>query len=155
MLVEELLKFQGCFVSTTNCYIAGSFLIPHVGHARLFEIAKSYGWTTHCVINGDDFVLENRGYEPKNDEITRINLMKQLPSVDNAVICRNMKEQKYWLNTIKPEIIIIGQDWLGKDLHKQFCVPEGFFQENGISIMFVPRTKGVSSTELKVKDDKI
>jgi len=138
-------------VSITNCYIAGTFEIPHIGHARLFEIAKNYGWTTHCIINGDDFVLENRGYEPINDEITRISLIKQLPSVDNAVICRNMKEQKYWLETIKPEIIIIGQDWLGKDLHKQFCVPEGFFQKNNISIMFVPRTEGVSRTEIKRK----
>jgi len=134
-------------------YIGGTFEVPHLGHANLIRRVQALGFEVVVAVNGDRFVFENRGYVPLYDEFERMGLVNQL-GVETVVV-PTMFSQGRIISRYSPDVIVLGMDWFGKDLHKQFAVEEGFFEANKIGFLFLPRTPGVSSSELKrrLKDE--
>lgn len=51
--------------------------------------------------------------------------------------------------THKPDVVVVGSDWAQKDIFAQYKIPESFFDDNDMLLVFFPYTKGVSSTEIK------
>jgi len=49
----------------------------------------------------------------------------------------------------KPDFLVIGSDWAVKDYYAQIDVTQDYLDENDITMVYVPYTRGISSTELK------
>jgi glycerol-3-phosphate cytidylyltransferase len=130
----------------------GTFDIPHYGHYKLIQKCKAIANGDDVVIglNTDEFIEKYKGKKPVLSYREREEF---LLAWDVVVIPNNQTD-----GTIKnvlvqmisdPEIIVIGSDWLRKDYLKQIGLTPEFLEEKNISLMYVPYTKGISTTELK------
>jgi FAD synthetase len=87
---------------------SGVFDILHLGHLHYLEESKKIGDELIVVIATDKRVRELK-HEPITNEITRLELVKSLKPVDDAVL--GYEEDIYKIvEEIKPDIITIGFD---------------------------------------------
>lgn len=114
----------------------GNFDALHWGHINLLQRAKALGDRLVVAVSTDEF---SRG---KNKETLytyeeRVALLKQTGLAD-LIIPENTWEQK--LDDIKiydVDIFVMGEDWKGK------------FDELPCKKVYLPRTKGISTSDIK------
>ena len=118
----------------------GTFDLFHVGHARLLERLKNLGTKLIVAVSTDEFNLkkDKKAFIPFSD---RCEIVRANRNVD-LVIAENDWDQK--ISDIKQfhvDIFGIGDDWAGKfDFLKKYC-----------DVVYLPRTEGISSSQLKKK----
>lgn len=87
----------------------GSFDILHEGHRHYLMEAKSYGDYLIVVVARDSNILKFKGRKPKNDENYRLEQVKKLDFVDEAVLGDKDDILKV-LEEHKPNVICLGYD---------------------------------------------
>ena len=60
-------------------------------------------------------------------------------------------DSKPAIEDCKPDVIAIGSDWARKDYYKQMQFDQDWLDERNISLIYIPYTKGISSTLIKQK----
>ena len=87
----------------------GSFDILHEGHKHYLNEAKGYGDYLIVVVARDSNILRFKGRKPRNDENYRLEQVKKLELVDEAVLGHkdNILEV---LEELKPDVICLGYD---------------------------------------------
>ena len=95
----------------------GSFDILHEGHKHYLNEAKGYGDYLIVVVARDDNILKFKGRKPRNDENYRLNQVKKLDFVDEAVLGDKEDILKV-LERHKPEVICLGYDQKTVDAEK-------------------------------------
>ena len=116
----------------------GTFDMFHEGHLELLKRAKGYGDKLIVAVSTDDF-NKKKGKKTIIPYKQRAKIVEAIQYVDQ-VIPENSWEQKVE-DIIKYEVdlFIMGDDWRGKfDFLKEYC-----------GVLYLPRTSGISSTELK------
>lgn len=114
----------------------GTFDILHPGHEHYLQESKKLGDFLIVVVARDTTVLEVKGELPKNDEIERLEKIRLLPFVDEAVL--GDKEDKYKvIKQNKPDIICLGYDQMAftENLKEKL-------EEKGIKTEIIKFTKG-------------
>ena len=48
-----------------------------------------------------------------------------------------------------PDIIAVGSDWEGRDYYSQMGFTQNWLDARGISLVYLPYTIGISSTDIK------
>lgn len=116
----------------------GTFDMFHIGHLNLLKRAKELGDYLIVAVSTDEF-NELKGKKTLIPFEQRAEIVKAIKYVD-LVIPETSWEQK--IDDIKRynvDIFVIGEDWKGKfDFLKEFC-----------DVVYLPRTKGISTTQLK------
>lgn len=116
----------------------GTFDLFHVGHLRLLERARGLGDRLVVAVSSDEF-NEGKGKKTIIPYSDRAAIVQAIKCVD-LVIPEHTWEQK--LNDIREHNVstfVMGDDWKGKfDELKDLC-----------DVVYLERTDGVSSTELK------
>jgi glycerol-3-phosphate cytidylyltransferase-like family protein len=51
--------------------------------------------------------------------------------------------------SVKPDIIAIGDDWAKKDYYKQMNFTQEWLEEQGIVLVYIPYTRGISSSDIR------
>jgi glycerol-3-phosphate cytidylyltransferase-like family protein len=69
--------------------------------------------------------------------------------VDCIVPNEGGMDSKPSILSVKPDIIAIGSDWARKDYYKQMGFDQDWLDDHRISLMYIPYTAGISSTEIK------
>ncbi len=87
----------------------GTFDLLHPGHLQYLKRAKELGSKLIVVIARDENVKKIKGFYPSNSELHRLQLIKELKVVDNAVLGRKKEIFKTVLE-INPDIIALGYD---------------------------------------------
>ncbi|RLF42181.1 MAG: FAD synthase [Thermoplasmata archaeon] len=86
----------------------GTFDLLHMGHIYFLKEAKKLGDELIVVVACDDTVRKMK-HEPVTPEHMRVNIIKELKMVDDAVI--GYKDDMYRIvEEIKPDIIALGYD---------------------------------------------
>lgn len=124
----------------------GTFDCLHYGHARLLERAAEYGQLT-IGVNSDRFVLKYKGRKAEQPERTRIAQLKVGMCAEYVML--NDGPGIDLIRRIRPDILAIGSDWLDNDYTKQIGTTAERLAELGVSVLFLPRTLGISTTELR------
>ena len=115
----------------------------HYGHLKLFQQAKSFGDRLIVAVQDGDYILR---YKPQSKILytteQRLELLKELRSVDDAVVYRSVDED---IKNIDFDIFAVGED----QTHEGFRRAEKWCRENGKEVVRLRRTPNISSSDLK------
>lgn len=104
-------------------------------------------------LNTDEFIERYKGKRPIMSYKERYDILTEFESVD-AVFPNSGEENcsqtiDEILQAHPIDIIAIGSDWARKDYYKQMGFTQDWLDERGISLIYIPYTKGISTTDLK------
>jgi len=87
----------------------GSFDVLHEGHKHYLQEAKNYGDYLVVIVARDENIKRFKGKESKHHESYRLNKIKELDFVDEAII-GHKDDILEVLEEYKPDIICLGYD---------------------------------------------
>lgn len=122
-------------------YTAGVYDLFHIGHLNLLKNAKGMCDRLIVGVTVDELVT----YKGKHAMIPfedRIEIVRSCKYVDAAVPQYDM-DKLTACKKLGASILFVGDDWYGTEKWQQY---EREFAEAGISVVYFPYTKGVSST---------
>lgn len=135
-------------------YTGGTFDLFHAGHVnflkRCHEIAGLSGVVT-VSLNTDEFIYEYKKSYPILNYEQRYEVLASCKYVDFVIPNSGGVDSKPAIEECKPDIIAIGSDWARKDYYKQMSFDQDWLDERNISLIYIPYTKGISSTLIKQK----
>lgn len=116
----------------------GTFDMFHVGHLNLLRALKSLGTRLIVGVSTDAFnTLKGKDTLIPFDQ--RVALVAGIRYVDEVFEEQNWEQKREDILRFKADIFAIGDDWAGKFDHlSDVC-----------QIVYVPRTEGISTTEIK------
>ena len=128
----------------TVVYTSGTFDMLHVNHLNMINYARGLGDILIVGVNSDELVLKYKT-NPIIPFDARISLMKAIKGPD-IVIPQHSLEHTEKVKKLKFDIFVVGDDWAGKF---------NYLEDLGVSVVYFPYGKGVSSTKLKeeIKDN--
>jgi len=89
--------------------IFGTFDVLHQGHFHVFREAKKLGDSVIAVLARDSTVKKIKARLPVNDEKKRLSQIKNISTVDEAVL-GDAKDKHAVIKKIKPDVICLGHD---------------------------------------------
>jgi glycerol-3-phosphate cytidylyltransferase len=131
-------------------FTCSTFDLFHAGHVNFLRKCSALG---HVVIslNTDEFIEEYKGKKPVVSYDDRKSVLLSCVFVDEVVPNIGGADSKPAILSVSPDIIAIGTDWARKDYYKQMQFSQDWLDEQNISLMYIPYTKGISSTEIKTR----
>ena len=98
-------------------FVNGCFDVLHPGHIQLLEYARSFGDYLIVAIDSDRKVAEMKGpNRPIFSQYDRAAVLKSIRHVDIVHIFDTREELEYLLESIKPDTMVVGSDWKGKEV---------------------------------------
>lgn len=131
-------------------YTAGVFDLFHVGHLNLLERCKEMCDVLIVGVCDDDYVVNIKKKNPVFKENERVRILNALKCVDRAELVNfEITDNKMLaLDKFRFDVLFSGDDWKGTERYNK---TEKQFAELGVSIEYLPYTKGISSSDIKEK----
>lgn len=124
----------------------GTFDLTHRGHDVLFARASGFGRLI-VGVNSDRFVHKYKGRFPVQSQVDRMANVSKHWAVDQVFL--NDGPGVDLIRKHKPELLVIGSDWHNRYLTQIGITADELFGELRCGIVYLPRTIGISSTELR------
>lgn len=141
-LVKDYLYYEhkeGRRIVFTN----GCFDILHRGHIELFYFCRTVG---HCLVvglNTDRSVAEIKGSDrPIMNQDDRAMILDALRLVDYVILFDESTPQRL-IQSIRPDVLVKGKDWEGKEV-----AGAEFVKSYGGQVIFAPLTEGKSTSAI-------
>lgn len=129
----------------------GGFDLFHEAHLVALNIAKRVagpGGELMVGVNSDEFMRHYKR-QPMNTQTRRVLDVESAGIADQVFIWNGPDRQDEQILNSGADVYIAGTDWLGKDLARQLGLHSlAWFDEQAISLMFLRRTPGISTTQL-------
>lgn len=123
----------------------GTYDLFHYGHQRLLERAKALGDYLIVGVTADDFDKARGKINVEQSLIERIEAVKKTGIADEIIVEEYEGQKIDDIQRYGVDIFAIGSDWKGKfDYLGEYC-----------QVVYLDRTQGVSSTELRTQRNKI
>lgn len=120
-------------------WVNGTFDILHIGHIRLLKFAKSFG-SLRIGLDTDSRVKEKKGIErPFNKLEDRIEFISAIDGVDSVVSFGTDDELRKCIEEWKPDIFVIGDDYMDKPI-----IGGAYAKE----IKFFTKVNGISTSKI-------
>lgn len=130
-------------------YTGGTFDCFHGGHVNFLRMCSKLAEKVIVSLNTDEFIQEYKGKPPIMTNSERFSLVESCRYVDEVVWNTGGSDSKPAITKVKPDIIAIGDDWAQKDYYKQMQFTQEWLDDNNIVLVYLPYTKGISTTEIK------
>lgn len=125
-------------------YTAGVFDMFHIGHLNILKRAKEQCEHLIVAVSTDELVESYKNKKPIIKFSERAEIVRSIKYVDEVVPQENRDKigafEKYHFDAM-----FVGDDWKGNAL---FAETEKYMNERGATLVYLPRTEGVSSTIL-------
>lgn len=118
----------------------GTYDLLHYGHINLLERAKALGDYLVVALSTDEF---NWNMKQKKCYFTyeeRKKMLEALRAVDLVIPEENWEQKRSDVKLYQIDTFVIGDDWKGKF---------DFLEEEGVEVVYLPRTPEVSTTQIK------
>jgi glycerol-3-phosphate cytidylyltransferase len=129
-------------------YTGGTFDIFHSGHVNLLRQCAKLGEVI-VSLNTDAFILQYKGAIPYMTYDERKEILEACVYVSAVVPNEDGADSKPSILKIKPDIIAVGSDWAKKNYYEQMNFTQDWLDEQNISLIYIPYTKGISSSRIK------
>ncbi len=116
----------------------GTFDLFHVGHLKLFERLSALGDRLYVGVSTDEFNA-NKGKKTIVPFSNRIQIVRAIRYVTDAFPEETWEQKRNDILRYKADVFAMGEDWAGKFDHLA----------NVCEVVYLPRTVGVSSTQIK------
>ena len=117
----------------------GTYDLLHYGHIRLLERAKALGDYLIVGVTADDFDKTRGKINVQQSLMERVEAVKATGIADEVIIEEYEGQKIDDIRRYGVDIFTVGSDWVGKfDYLNEYC-----------QVIYLPRTEGVSSTELR------
>lgn len=116
----------------------GTYDLFHIGHVRLFERIKQRFDRLIVAVSTDEFnaLKGKKSVVPYAD---RVEMVKACRWVDEVIAEQDWAQKERDIATYGADAMVMGSDWEGRFDHlKPLC-----------DVLYLPRTEGVSSSQLK------
>ena len=121
-------------------WTSGCFDILHVGHIELFRYAKSLGDELVVGVDSDEKIKLDKGKKrPINDLQYRMTMLQSIKYIDKVIPFDNTKELRDTVKWYRPNIIVMGSDWKGKEV-----IGEDYAEK----LIFFEKVGGYSTTKM-------
>jgi glycerol-3-phosphate cytidylyltransferase len=129
-------------------YVGGSFDLFHTGHVNLLRRCADLGSVT-VSLNSDAFIERFKGRPPVVSYADRAAVLRACRYVGSVVPNIGDEDSRPAIVAVAPSLIAVGDDWANRD----YCAQMGFtlewLAEHGIRLVFLPRTPGISSSDIR------
>lgn len=129
-------------------YTGGTFDLLHSGHVNFLKRCSEIGEVT-VALNTDKFIEAYKGKAPIMSFEERQAVLLGLRYVENVVANVGGTDSRISIDSVSPDIVAIGSDWARRDYYKQMMFDQDWLDERGISLLYIPYTKGISTTNIK------
>jgi len=70
-----------------------------------------------------------------------------------SAVVRNVggSDSRPAIEVVKPDVMAVGSDWETKDFHFWMGITQDWLDEKGISLVYLPYTEGISTTNLRLR----
>ena len=125
-------------VFTNGCYD-----LVHAGHISSFEQARKFGDVLIVAINSDSSIKRIKGPKrPIIDEKNRAKLLSAIDIIDYITIFDD-DTPKSVIDELKPDVLVKGKDWEGKEV-----VGSDTVLENGGEVQLINMVDNISTTRI-------
>ena len=129
-------------IDMTKVITYGTYDLLHYGHKRLLERAKALGDYLIVGVTADNFDKNRGKINVQQSLMERIEGVKATGLADEIIIEEYEGQKIDDIRRYNIDIFTVGSDWVGKfDYLNEYC-----------KVVYLPRTEGVSSTQ--VRSDK-
>lgn len=116
----------------------GTFDILHIGHIRILKRARALGDYLIVGISSDQLNYLKKKRFPVYPEVERMEIISSITGVDQVFLEESLELKADYIEKYKADVLVMGSDWEGRfDELKNLC-----------EVVYVPRTEGISTTEL-------
>ena len=123
----------------TRVITYGTYDLLHHGHVKLLERAKALGDYLIVGVTADDFDKTRGKINVTQSLMERVEAVKALGIADEIIIEEYEGQKIDDIRRYNVDIFTVGSDWVGKfDYLNEYC-----------TVVYLPRTEGISSTELR------
>lgn len=128
-------------------YTDGVYDLFHVGHLNMIEAAKKQCEYLIVGVHSDEVVRQYKYHYPIIPEKERARIIGAVKGVDRVVI-NDVRDKLILLEWYCFNVVFIGDDWKGTERWNHF---EQVLGERNVDVIYVPYTKGISTTDIKKK----
>lgn len=129
-------------------YTGGTFDLFHAGHVNFLRKCSQLGEVV-VSLNTDAFVMHYKSAIPVCNYEERKEVLEACVYVSSVIPNEGDSDSKQAILKVNPDIIAIGSDWARKDYYMQMGFTQDWLDENDISLIYIPYTKGISTTRIK------
>lgn len=123
----------------------GTYDLLHQGHINLLRRAKELGDYLIVGVTSDSFDKGRGKLNVRNNVLERVEAVKATGYADEVIIEDYIGQKIDDIQRYDVDIFAIGSDWVGKfDYLNEYC-----------KVVYLPRTEGVSSTQLRAETQSI
>lgn len=95
-------------------------------------------------VNTDEFVEAYKGHPPVFTYSERRDLIQAM----GYEVVANPSAGRETIAMVEPDVIAIGSDWARRDYYAQIDVTQDFLDSRGISMVYVPYTPNISTSDI-------
>ena len=118
----------------------GTFDLLHYGHINLLRRAKSLGDYLVVGLSTDEFNNKEKNKECYFNYENRKLLLDAVRYVDLVIPEENWDQKISDIQKYNIDVFVIGDDWKGKF---------DYLKDIGVEVVYLPRTKEISTTKIK------
>ena len=133
-------------------YTGGTFDLLHSGHVRFLQACRKiagHDGTVVVSLNTDEFISAYKGKPPVMSFAERKEVLQALRCVDRVVANVGGADSKPAILDVMPDFVVIGSDWAVRDYYAQMQFTQAWLDDLEITLLYVPYTEGISTTDLK------
>ena len=129
-------------------YTGGTFDLFHAGHVEFLRRCSDLG-SVVVSLNTDEFIEEYKGKPPVISYADRRDVLLACRYVHDVVPNTGGPDSRIAIESVMPDLIVIGSDWARKDYYTQMAFDQDWLDDRGIGLAYIPYTPGISSTAIK------
>ena len=118
----------------------GTFDLLHYGHINLLRRARALGDYLVVALSTDEFNWNEKHKKCYFTYEQRKNMLEAIWYVDRVIPEENWAQKRTDVHDYDIDVFVMGDDWAGKF---------DFLKEEGVEVVYLPRTPEISSTQIK------
>ena len=129
-------------------YTGGSFDILHYGHINFLKKCYKICKNVTVSLNTDDFISTYKSSPVMSYQERELSLL-ECKFVKSVIPNTFGSDSKPTILSINPDIIAVGDDWCHKNYYDQMGFTQEWLDDHDITLIYIPYTKGISTSEIK------